>query len=197
MNDTLLSSHREFLPVIYKQNELGSIGFSISCTVGRNIVNDVEERKYYWDSFFNIRPDSKPSITLHNISGDTDLLLMEQKLLLLKEGIESFCSTVKKKIENPEDKETFYHRVWLNPEEANSDYTGYLFYRIESDGNSRFFLADCSKSLNFWLDVYEKPSINTTALKTLEVLLSIAKVISLWVTKVEEMRIKNNKRMEE
>jgi len=202
MRNTLLELYKEFLPTIYKEDEMSAVSFSMSASSFTYMENNKEtgEQKEVtntnWATHFNIRA-MNTLITLHNIPQDDELKHTEEKLLLLREGIEEFVKEVKARMVKPAQFRA-YRREWLNPEELGADYTGYFFYNIQMDGNARFFIADCHRTLNFWFDVCPKgqgfgDQDNKATKRLLSLMMAIVKAINTWINHAKRLRKRYHK----
>ena len=197
MRQSLLELYKEFLPTVYNENELSAISFSMSVRSftfmedNKETGKQEEKTNTHWDSHFNIR-FMNTMITLHPIPNDTELIHMEAKMLLLQEGIVEFVREVKARMVKPAQFRV-QRREWLNPEELGADYTGYFHYSIEPEGNGRFFMADCQRSMNIWFDVCPRSHTfgdreNKATKRLLTVMMAISKAINTWLNHVKRLR---------
>lgn len=191
MAEVLVELYKEFLPGgIGNNGEFGVVDFTMSVSRSADVKEGGEEVKtYHWEGFFNFRLPAASRISLHNIDGDDELLELEKKLLLLKEGITTFSKEIREKIRGVK-KERIYKREWLNPAEFGSDYTGYYFYNICPDGGARFVIADCHKSVILYFDFYpDMRNIDYLYLKKkLKQLRALGKAISTFNNKLIKLR---------
>ena len=159
MKANILELHREFLPSPETEPDMDSVSFTASVNAWKHLPKGEEEEKinFNWTANFFIRVGNT-TVCLHNIIDDTKLVLMEQKLKTLREAILFFVKEVTQRCKKPGG-EYLEKREWLNPPETDSKYTGYYFYCISPDGSSRFYLADCQRTIHFWLDNYHKDKL--------------------------------------
>lgn len=191
MRESLLELYKEFLPSTRPSDHLDAVSFSMGA-YAHKVWNDEERVVTTWDTHFNVRTGST-MITLHSIPNDVELVSTEAKMLLLREGIETFVKEVKLRMRKASDT-PLYRREWLNPEELGSDFTGYFFYNIEPSGAAVFFIADCHRTLNFWIQMDDKgypipgQKRNHHAKKQLEVIAAIGKAVGTWLNRLKKLR---------
>lgn len=192
MRESLLELYKEFLPVVNRADNMDAVSFSMGA-YAHKVWDDEERVVISWDTHFNIRTGNT-MITIHSIPNDVGLIHTEIKMLLLREGIETFVKEVKLRMRKPAQ-ESMYRREWLNPQELGADFTGYFFYNIEPSGSARFFIADCHRTLNFWIEVasdnrFHMPGQkrNYYAKKQLDVISAIGKAIGTWLNRLKKLR---------
>jgi len=108
---------------------------------------------FRWDASFNIRYGNT-NIHLHSDEEDRQLKRFRKKLITLRNAIRTFIHESKRRVETPADEPFEYKREWLNELSSNTPYTGYFFYEIQPNGGGKFFIADCTRSINLWVDYY-------------------------------------------
>ena len=172
-----------FLPNIYEQdNNLSCINVSVKSYASSNSINVIgadgtkkktkkkkeEIYNYYWDGSFSIRLNNV-MVFIHSSDIDPGLFQFERKLLLIKEKIDLYFSKLAEYAKG-ELKEAFNERTWLNPIDVEPLYTGYININVNTDGNSRFYIADCHRTINllieYWRndkgEIIENPRVEKT-----------------------------------
>lgn len=119
----------------------------------RGILTKFGKKGFIWDASFNIRYGNV-SIHLHSDDQDRQLKRFKKKLITLRNALRAFIHESKRRIEKPADHPVEFKRDWLNELNENTPYTGYFFYEIQPNGGGKFFIADCSRSINLWIDYY-------------------------------------------
>lgn len=154
--NTITELYRNFLTNIYHDDiNVFSCAFSVESFLRHNDPTKKkkkgpEQYRYRWEGHANIRWHNT-IVHLHNPRHDPFLRHLEQKLRLLKEKIDLFTKTMLERAETPGG-EQITERVWLNPESVEPNYTGYVYVHITPDGEGRFYIADCHRTINIWLE---------------------------------------------
>lgn len=189
--DPLLVIGRDWLPSIYNSDPaFYDYAFGVSAIVaedkpkkGKDLVYN-----YHWTGHLNIGLASA-RIHLHNVNCDVGCQEIEKKLVLVKEQIDAFIKEHKARLKTPAKKELNV-RQWLNP--ANTHYTGYISYQLREDGGGMLVLADCSRSLHWYLDVWrdEKGKLQDQEYleKTLKQVDSLSKGINKAIGAIQQLR---------
>jgi hypothetical protein len=159
---TLLELGKAWLPDLYEYDHTRADCTFYSMTIKPGIVGRVwkgpdiinpGKKGFLWDASFNIRYGNT-TIHLHSDPEDRQLKRFRKKLVALRNGIRTFIHESKRRIAKPADAECIFKREWLNELTAHTPYTGYFFYEIQPNGGGKFFIADCSRSINLWIDYY-------------------------------------------
>lgn len=151
--DPLLVIGRDFIPPVWKQDT----GF-YDYAVGVNAYVAEEKPKkgkdlvytYHWTGHINICIGAA-RIHLHNQLDDAGLFKQEAKMLKIKEALEAFIKEHKARLKTA-GKKDLNVREWLN--NGDSHYTGYYMYQLRKDGGGMFGVADCHKTLHWWIDAW-------------------------------------------
>ena len=195
--DRITKLTRMFLPNIYdRDNNLLCINasvspYSITSNKAKKKKKVTKEEYFYdWGGSFSVR-QGNISVFLHNGVHDQGLIHFERKLLLLKEKIDLFIEKVEgaKELAPEED---FSERTWLNPVDVEPDYTGYVYIGVKKDGNARFYMADCHRTINLfienWVDTDDKKIENPFNELTLEFLKGISENVVVAIELIKELR---------
>ena len=159
---TLLEVGKAWLPDIYPDNTTRSDCTFYNMSIKPGIVGTIWERGkvvkqgkkgFIWDASFNIRCENT-TIHLHSDAEDRQLKRFKKKLIALRNGIRTFIHESKRRVAKPANHQAEFKREWLNELSAATPYTGYFFYEIQPNGGGKFFIADCSRSINLWIDYY-------------------------------------------
>ena len=159
---TLLELGKAWLPELYDHDPTRADCTFYNMTIKSGIVGTVWEkgvvvkkgkRGFSWDASFNIRYGNV-TIHLHSDPEDKQLKRFKKKLITLRNAIRTFIHESKRRIAHPADHPVTFKREWLNELNAETPYTGYFFYEIQPNGGGKFFIADCSRSINLWVDYY-------------------------------------------
>lgn len=146
---TILLTFKRFIQDV-SVGDINAVYFSTSAGIGP--PNKNKERKVTWQGHLLIRYGNT-MIRLHAHDVDFDLVQLEEKLTGLKEGIDAFLTEQAARLKT-KAKDILIRREWLNHERHCTPHTGYYFYRIDEIGSGSFSLADCHRTLFFYLDVY-------------------------------------------
>ena len=147
--DTLLLTFKRFVQDVLS-NDINAVFFSTSAKV--RPVNKAGEQKIIWQGHFLLRYGNT-LIRLHSHEVDENLDQLEEKLNSLKEDIDHFLTEQKARLKR-KAADILIKREWLNHERHHTPHTGYYFYRIDEIGHASFSLADCHRTVFFYLDVY-------------------------------------------
>lgn len=116
--------------------------------------NAPEKYDYHWEGFFNMMVNNT-RIRLHPVLNDYGLFEMERKLELLKEKMQFFVKELKTRRKTPA-KGDRYDKQWLN--KMDTPYSGHVHLTMHKDGGGNLSVADCHKSIHWWVDCYLDPS---------------------------------------
>jgi hypothetical protein len=159
---TLLELGKAWLPELYDYDTTRADCTFYNMTIKPGLVGAIWERGklvksgkpgFRWDASFNIRY-GKTTIHLHSDEEDKQLKRFKKKLVTLRNAIRTFIHESKRRVANPADDPFEVKREWLNELSAETPYTGYFFYELQPNGGGKFFIADCSRSINMWIDYY-------------------------------------------
>jgi len=112
---------------------------------------DPELYRYNWNGSFTLF--TLVRITLHTNNEDIGLVLLEKKLVLLKEVLEEVNKEWRKRYVKPNAESPLTRREWLNPE--TSAYGGYIAYDLAEDGQGSIRIADCQRVNTIYLNSKE------------------------------------------
>lgn len=152
--DPLLVIGRDWLPSVHNNDPaFYDYAFGVSAYISSDKPKKGKplEYSYHWSGHFNIGLASA-RIHLHNINGDVECKELENKLIVIKEQIAAFLKEHRARMKTPAKKELNV-RQWLNP--LDTHYTGYISYQVREDGGGMMTIADCSRSLHWYLDVWK------------------------------------------
>lgn len=159
---TLLELNKVWLPEIYEYDTARADCVFYNMTIKPAIVGRTWERGeivnpgkkgFLWDASFNIRYGNT-TIHLHSDAEDRQLKRFKKKLVTLRNAIRAFIHESKRRVGKPVEAPLVFKREWLNDLTTHTPYTGYFFYEIQPNGGGKFFIADCSRSINLWVDYY-------------------------------------------
>lgn len=117
------------------------------------VVTKQGKKGFIWDASFNIRYGNT-TVHLHSDVNDQQLKRFKKKLITLRNALRAFVKESKRRIAKPAAHPLEFKREWLNELNENTPYTGYFFYELHPNGGGKFFIADCSRSINLWADYY-------------------------------------------
>lgn len=147
-----------------------------------------------WDAEFNIR-FGNTQIHLHASDNDPKLKEFEKKLKALRNACRFYVNEFNRRFKNhPREYPMILERQWLNPLTKDTPYSGYFLYALggpESSGSGRFFIADCQRSINMWIDIYnfdDGPIIPTHTQRNLDALKCIAENLDVAISKLDNLR---------
>jgi len=130
-------------------------GFSCSVQSYSVLAEDIDKKRpkeitgYCWAANMWVQVNGT-RINLHEPHSDYGLVKMEEKLKLLSTKLRTYVSTMRERYKKKADK-IYVDRTWLNLEEWETDYTGYVSCFISDDGDSRVGVADCYKTICIWI----------------------------------------------
>lgn len=187
--DPLTVFGRDFMTSVHKA-DLNAFDYAFS--VKPHLSNEKRKKDapqtytYHWTGHFNLLAD-KTRIHLHNPSQDPGLYRQERKMQLIKEQVDFYIAETKRRLKKEGDKELNL-KLWLNDE--TSKYTGYIFYSIEKDGSGKFAIADCHRSIYFWIDNWQvrMPEDDRNRNKTLKLMEDLSKGLNKALKAVAELR---------
>lgn len=144
-----------------------------------------------WDAEFNIRYGNT-QVHLHAGVNDPQLKTYEKKLKALRNAIRWYVKEFDKRIKkHGKDYPPVFERQWLNEMSKDTPFTGYFMYTMDEHGHGKFFIADCHRSINMWMDVYDwdgKPNMPSHTTRNLNTLRSIADNLDLAIKKLDNLR---------
>lgn len=187
--DPLTVFGRDFMTSVHKA-DLNAFDYAFSVkphlSNAKRKKDEPQQYTYHWSGHFNLLAD-KTRIHLHNPSIDPGLYRQERKMLLIKEHVDFYVAETKRRLKKANDKE-LNEKLWLNDEAAK--YTGYIFYTIEQDGSGKFAIADCHRSIYFWVDHWavKMPEDDLTRTKTLKLMEDLSKGLGRAIKAVQELR---------
>lgn len=182
---------RAFLPTVQFDSieadcVFHSASVRASVTINRDGDITIDGRlRFFWDAGMNIRVGNT-LVHLHPPVRDKELKAYVKKIKLVRDEIRLFLSESKKRWKNW-TKGKLVKRVWLNPEEGKSGYTGYVAWNMDGYGGGRFSIADCQRTIQIWIDIYETGPGEYTQ-RQLDHLEAIAANIDLAVENIVELR---------
>jgi hypothetical protein len=118
--------------------------------VGNKKKNTPENYGYRWEGFFNMMINGT-RIRLHPVLNDHGLIEMEQKLELLKEKMLFFTKELRAR-RKVNAKKDMYDKQWLN--KNDTPYSGYVHSTIQKDGGGNLAVADCHKTIHWWVESF-------------------------------------------
>lgn len=190
--DPLLVMGRDFIPPVWQQ-DTGFYDYAFG--VNAYVADDQPKKKqdlvyvYNWTGHINICLGSA-RIHLHNPENDVGLVGQEEKMLKIKGALELFLKEHKARLKTP-GKKDLNVREWLNNGEG-THYTGYLMYQLRKDGGGMFGVADCHKTLHWWIDVWRdekgKLQVDDSREKTLKQMDTLAKGLGKAIAAIQQLR---------
>jgi hypothetical protein len=145
---------RDFVTGSYK-DDLAVFNYAFDVkpfvTSNKKKKNAPEKYTYQWEGYFNMMVNST-RIRLHPVKDDHGLFEMEKKLELAREKMVAFVKECKerRKVNAKGDR---YDKQWLNRPET--PYSGYVHSTMYKNGSGNLAVADCHKTIHWWLEAWE------------------------------------------
>lgn len=154
--DRITVMGKDFLPSSKNANHYYGYVVEVNPYLNKDVKRkkgDPEQYDYNWNGHININLGRKVHLHSHDIpmdKNDIGLVDFENKLVLFKETIKDFIKEYKARLKEPAKKDVTVKK-WLN--NPNDRFTSYIAYFLDKEGSGTISFSSCDTIQLIWIFV--------------------------------------------